>query len=29
MQRSLPVFVLSCRIRTVLDEELREIQMTA
>ncbi len=29
MQWSLPVIVLGCRVRTVLDEELREIQMTA
>jgi hypothetical protein len=28
MQRSLPVFVRGCRIRTVLDKELRKIQMT-
>ncbi len=29
MQRSLPVFLLGRRVRAVLDEELREMQMTA
>jgi hypothetical protein len=28
MQWSLPVFLLGCRVRAVLDEELHEIQMT-
>jgi len=28
MQRSLPAFVLGCRVRAVLDEEVRKIQMT-
>ncbi len=28
MQRSLPVFLLGCRVSAVLDEELHEIQMS-
>ncbi len=28
MQRSLPIFLLGCRVRAMLDEELREIQAT-
>jgi len=29
MQRSLPIFVLGCHVRAVLNEEPREIEMTA
>ena len=29
MQRSLPIFVLGCRVRAVLNEEPREFEMTA